>query len=294
MAVLLALAVGLSVLGAGYGTALYRRDARLPADLALALEVGATRTTRVGSLVDRLGMRWAPLVLRMMGPARVARARDRIDHAGNPRGLTVQRYAARRAVYGALGLTAALVFLARGQWLVTLLFLAFAWWWADVGIWAAVRARRDEIERTLPDFLDVLSVVVTAGLGFRQALDRVSSMYRGAWSDEVRITLRQMEMGMSRRQAFDELRRRNDSEQVGQFVTALQQGEDLGTPIADTLMQIAHDMRRADAQNARRKAARTVPRATGVVTLLMVPATMILLVTSLLLGADVDFDAILG
>ena len=64
-----------------------------------------------------------------------------------------------------------------------------------------------------------------------------------------------------RRVAFDELRRRNESEQVGQFVTALQQGEELGSPIAETLMQIAQDMRRTDAQNARRRAARAVPSA---------------------------------
>jgi tight adherence protein C len=292
-ALLLALAMGLCVLGVVYGIALYRRDVKLPTDLALALEVGATRTTAVGSLVDRLGMRYAPAVLRLMGPQRVAKARDRIDHAGNPGGLTVQRYAARRAVYGALGGIAGLVFLIRGQFLLTIFFLAFAWWWADVGIWAAVRQRKDEIERTLPDFLDVLSVVVSAGLGFRQALERVSTMYRGPWSDEVSITLRQMEMGMARRQAFDELRRRNQSEQVAQFVTALQQGEDLGAPIADTLMQIAQDMRRTDAQNARRKAARAVPKATLVVTTLMVPATLILLVTSLLLGSDLNISSFL-
>lgn len=287
-AVLLALAMGLSVAGVAYGVALYRRDVKLPSDLVLALEVGATRTTAVGSLVDRLGMRYAPAVLRLMGPERVARYRSRIDHAGNPGGLTVQRYAARRAVYGALGLVAAVVFLIRGQFLLVVLLLAFGWWWADVGIWAATRKRREEIERTLPDFLDVLSVVVSAGLGFRQALERVSAMYRGPWSDEIRIALRQMEMGMGRRQAFDELRRRNRSEQVGQFVTALQQGEDLGAPIAETLMQIAQDMRRTDAQNARRKAARAVPKATVVVTTLMVPATLILLVASLLLGSDLN------
>ena len=56
------------------------------------------------------------------------------------------------------------------------------------------------------------------------------SKYEGPWADELRITLRQMDMGVSRRQAFDELRKRNASEQVAQFVTALQQGEELGAP----------------------------------------------------------------
>lgn len=102
-ALLLALALGLSVFGALYGLRLYRADVKLPSDLALALEVGATRTTAVGSLVDRLGIRWAPLVLRLMGRDRVARKRRQIDMAGNPAGLTIDRYAARRAVYALLG-----------------------------------------------------------------------------------------------------------------------------------------------------------------------------------------------
>ncbi|MCZ2526860.1 DUF5936 domain-containing protein [Streptomyces sp. NPDC059506] len=293
-ALLLALAAGLCAAGAAWGIALYRRETKLPGDLALALEVGSTRTTAVGSAVDRLGMRWAPLVLRLMGPVRVERIRRRLDHAGNPNGLTVDRYAARRAVYGALGLVGALVFLGKGNLLVAAMLAAFGLWWTDLGIVLAVRERKEVIDRTLPDFLDVLAVVVGAGLGFRQALERVSDKYKGPWADEVRITLRQMDMGVSRRQAFDELRRRNDSEQVAQFVTALQQGEELGAPITDTLVQIANDMRRTDAQNARRRAARAVPKATGVVTTFMVPATMILLIAGLFLGSGADLGSLTG
>ncbi|WP_435241951.1 DUF5936 domain-containing protein [Streptomyces cucumeris] len=291
---LLALAAGLSVAGAAYGVALYRSEAKLPADLAVALEVGATRTTAVGSAVDRLGMRYAPLVLRLMGEKRVARVRRRIDLAGNPGGLTVDRYAARRAVYGALGFGGALVMLMKGQLLLALLLVAFGLFWIEVGIWAAVRERRDAIERTLPDFLDVLAVVVSAGLSFRQALDRVAEKYEGPWADELRITLRQMDMGVSRRQAFEELRKRNDSEQVAQFVTALQQGEELGAPIVETLIAIANDMRRTDAQNARRRAARAVPKATMVITTFMVPGTMVLLVAGFFIGSGTDFGSVTG
>ncbi|MFE2539217.1 DUF5936 domain-containing protein [Actinacidiphila glaucinigra] len=290
----LAAVAALGVVGVCYGIGIYRSEVKLPGDLQLALEVGRTRTTKVGNAVDRLGMRWAPLVLRLMGPARVNRIRTRIDHAGHPYGLTVDRYAARRAVYGALGALAALVLLQAGHWFVALLMVAYGLGWTDLGIRLAVRRRRDEIERTLPDFLDVLAVVVSAGLGFRQALERVSTVYKGPWSDEIRIALRQMDVGVSRRDAFDQLRRRNGSEQVGQFVTALQQGEELGAPIARTLLQIATDMRRTEAQNARRRAARTVPRATGVVTTLLVPATMILLMTGTILGSRINFGDLLG
>ncbi|GGU82226.1 membrane protein [Streptomyces filipinensis] len=294
MAFLLALLTGLGVWGAFTGIRMYRADARLPGDLALALEVGATRAGAVGSVIDRMGMRYAPAVLRLMGPRLVARYRRKIDLAGNPGGLTIDRYAARRAVYGALGAVGFLVFLLRGQWFVAVLLLLFGAFWTEVGIWSAIRVRKDVIERTLPDFLDVLAVVVSAGLGFRQALDRVATRYEGPWADELRITLRQMDLGMSRRQAFAELRRRNDSEQVAMFVTALQQGEELGAPIVDTLVSLAKDMRRTDAQNARRKAARAVPKATLMITTFMVPATMLLLGAGLILGSGVDFGSLTG
>ncbi|MFJ7900798.1 DUF5936 domain-containing protein [Streptomyces sp. NPDC096198] len=291
---LLALLTAVSVTGILLGIRMIRADAKLPGDLALALEVGATRVSAAGSAVDRLGMRFAPLVLRLMGPRRVDAKRRRIDMAGNPGGLTLQRYAARRAVYGVFGLVVGLMFVTNGQLLFAVLTFAFGLLAADALIWQAVRERKDVIERTLPDFLDVLAVVVSAGLGFRQALDRVAEKYEGPWADELRITLRQMDMGVSRRQAFDELRRRNSSEQVSQFVSALQQGEELGSPIAETLIQLATDMRRTDAQNARRRAAKTIPKATLATLVFMLPATMILIATGMFLGSGTDFGSILG
>ncbi len=290
----LALLVGLSVAGVFQGVRMYRAEAKIPGDLAVALEIGASRVSGRESAVDRLGMRFAPGVLRLMGPKAVDRKRRKIDTAGNPGGLTVDRYAARRAVYGLFGGLSALVLLLQDLPLFSVFCVAYGWFAADVTIWQAVRERKDVIERTLPDFLDVLAVVVSAGLGFRQALDRVAEKYEGPWADELRITLRQMDMGVSRRQAFDELRRRNESEQVSQFVTALQQGEELGAPIADTLIQIANDMRRTDAQNSRRRAAKAIPKTTVVTLAFMVPATLLLIVTNMFLGSETDFGSVFG
>ncbi|WP_413758805.1 DUF5936 domain-containing protein [Streptomyces sp. MMBL 11-3] len=294
IALLLAALMGLAVGGFLLGLRMYRAEAKLPGDLALALEVGGTRVSKADSAVDRLGMRFAPLVLRLMGPRRVDAKRRRIDMAGNPGGLTLNRYAARRAVYGVFGVLLFLIFLTNGQLLFAVMALAFGLLAADALIWQAIRDRKEVIDRTLPDFLDVLAVVVSAGLGFRQALERVADHYEGPWADELRITLRQMDMGVSRRQAFDELRRRNSSEQVAQFVSALQQGEELGSPIADTLIQLATDMRRTDAQNSRRRAAKTIPKATMVTLVFMLPATMILIATGMFLGSGTNFGSVLG
>ncbi|WP_330313492.1 type II secretion system F family protein [Streptomyces sp. NBC_00523] len=292
MEILLAAVMGLAVLGAFQGVRMYRADAKLPGDLVLALEVGASRTSATGSAIDRIGMRYAPRVLSLMGPRRVDRIRRKLDMAGNPRGLTVDRYAARRAVFGGLGILAALAMLMNGQVVLAIILLVYGLFWTDVIIRAAIARRKDDIERTLPDFLDVLAVVVSAGLGFRQALERVAEKYTGPWSDELRITLRQMDMGVSRRDAFDQLRRRNESEQVSMFVSALQQGEELGAPIVDTLIQIANDMRRTDAQNARRKASKAVPKATLIVTSFMLPGTIILIAVGFYYAANVNINEI--
>lgn len=294
VALLLAVLLGLAVYGMFTGIRMYRAETKLPADLAVALEVGATRASPRARAIDRVGMGLAPLVLRLMGPALVDKKRRKIDQAGNPGGLTIHRYAARRATYGIFGVVMALVGLAADSPLFTAMVLAFGWFAADLGIWQAIRDRKRVIERTLPDFLDVLAVVVSAGLGFRQALERVAEHYQGPWADELQITLRQMDMGVSRRQAFDELRKRNSSDQVDQFVTALQQGEELGAPIVDTLIQIATDMRRTDAQNARRKAAKTVPKATMTTIAFLLPGTLILIAATFILGSDTDFGSVLN
>ncbi|MFD3655090.1 DUF5936 domain-containing protein [Streptomyces sp. NPDC058620] len=294
MDLLIAAVFGLAVYGAFQGIRMYRADAKLPGDLAIALEVGATRTTATGSAIDRMGMRYAPRVLRMMGPKRVDKVRRKLDMAGNPGGMTVDRYAARRAVYGGLGGLAALAMLMNGQVVLAALMAVYGYFWTDVIIRSAISRRKDDIDRTLPDFLDVLAVVVSAGLGFRQALDRVADKYAGPWADELRITLRQMDMGVSRRDAFDQLRKRNESEQVSMFVSALQQGEELGAPIVDTLIQIANDMRRTDAQNARRKASKAVPKATLIVTSFMLPGTMILIAVGFYYAADVNIGDVFG
>lgn len=203
---LLALLLGAAIAGIFQGIRMYHAEAKIPSDLAVALEVGATRVGGVEAAIDRAGMRFAPAVLKAMGPRSVEKKRRRIDSAGNPGGLTVDRYAARRAVYGIFGGLAALALLTNGSPVLACLALAYGVLAADATIWQAIRKRKDIIERTLPDFLDVLAVVVSAGLGFRQALERVAEKYAGPWADELRITLRQMDMGVSRRQAFDELR----------------------------------------------------------------------------------------
>ena len=257
------------------------------------LLVPATGTKAAGGPLDAMADRLVPRVRRLLGGVWTSRLQRQIDLAGRPDGLTVDALL-RRFVWWALIVSpAAMLFL------LTLNVLGLVLCVVVVGILPlsslarARRLRRDRIERDLPDFLDILAVTVTAGASLEWALDRVAQCYEGPLAREIRTTLDQLATGASRRQAFENLRRRNDSEAVSQFVTAFLQSQELGAPLAETLNQIATDMRRASAQRMRRRAARAAPRVTLVTSMVLVPGALILVIVGLLVGSDVDFGGLL-
>ncbi|MFD9123265.1 DUF5936 domain-containing protein [Kitasatospora sp. NPDC059571] len=276
------------------GWQLCRSQSRLPPDLATAPVAERRRPPSVYALAELIGRRFVPHTLALMGPRRITRVRGRLERAGNPQGLTLERYAARRTGLVAVGAAFALFYLADGSPALAVPLALISWFWADITLNSAVRHRQREIERTLPDFLDVLTVTVSAGLGFRQALERVAEHQTGPFGEEIATLLRQMQLGMSRRAAFEELRRRNPSGQLGTFVTALLQAEELGSPLGDALLLIAGDVRREAAQSARRRAARAVPQVSAVVTLVLLPATVLLLGGALFVGSGIDISQFTG
>lgn len=227
-----------------------------------------------------------PRVLRSLTSDRLTRIRRRIDLAGRPKGMTAESYVRQRIgdtiMFGGTGLLLVL----GGSLLPGLIIIGVGSMELDIILLALSRRRQDEIERTLPDFLDVLAVTVSAGISFRNALDRVSATMTGALPEEMRITLHQMELGTPRRAAFEDLRRRNGCPPLSRFVTAILQAEELGAPLSQALVEISADMRRESAQYARRKAQRTEPRITGITTMFMVPGVMLLVVAAMWYGAN--------
>jgi tight adherence protein C len=240
-------------------------------------------------LTTHLGPRITP---RMRASRRESIDR-RLDLAGRPGDVTVQRFVGYKGA-AAVVLAAPFVLLALlgSSPLIVLLTGGFGWFAPDVWISRAGRLRQERIERDLPDFLDILAVTVRAGLGYRLSLARVAESLGGPVGDEMLVALRQMELGASRRAAFEALRRRNASEQLSSFVAAHLQAEELGVPLSEALNDIAGDMRRAAHQAARRRAARAAPRVSLVVTSLIVPGTMILIIASIVLGSGLTTSGI--
>jgi tight adherence protein C len=287
---LLALLAAGCVVLAGYGLLLFQTPplARLELDVV----TGTTRRTPpITRFLEAVGRRYGPRYVRSLSDVREQRLRTRLVAAGQPGRPGLDAYGSRKVGYLALFGGAGVVLVLLGSWLSGSLLVLIGWFWADLVLIGGRQRRQAEIERQMPDFLDVLAVTVGAGLGFRAALGRVSEGLGGPLAEELRQTLRQLDVGESRRKAFLELRDRNSSESLGTFVSAFLQAEELGAPLGGALVEIAADIRREGAQVARRTAARTSPRVSLVVSFLMVPAAMLLLGVGIFLSAgDGVFD----
>jgi tight adherence protein C len=239
-------------------------------------------------LLDALGRRTQPAVLRTIDSEKRTKIRSRLDAAGRPDGMTtVEIYAARKGTWLVLLGVVGIFLCFQGQVVLGVPIAVLGWFWVDAWVWRSMKLRQAHIERDLPDFLDVLAVCVNAGVAFRPALARVAEARGGPLAEEVTVTLRQLSLGASRREAFEALRDRNRSEFLAQFVSALLQAEELGVPIADTLGELAREMRRSSHQRARQRAQRAAPQVTLVVTTFMVPAAMLIIAAALIVGTDI-------
>lgn len=245
-------------------------------------------------LIDLLGARLGPRLLARMGPRMRDSIVKRLDLAGRPGGIDLERYAELKAALLAIGALLAVLFITIGSWFTAVLCLALGWIGIDTWLSRTGRRRQAQLERDIPDFIDILSITVRAGVGYRAALHRVGSSLSGPAAEEVLGTLRQMDLGATRREAFEGLRRRNRSQTLDSFVAAQLQAEELGVPLADALASIAADTRRAAAQAARTRAQRAAPRITLIGVALLLPATMLLIGVGMYIGSGISVSHLLG
>ncbi|WP_067830978.1 type II secretion system F family protein [Actinomadura kijaniata] len=248
----------------------------------------------LGGVAEPFAGPFTSILLRTMSPAARGKLNRRIERAGRPYGLTVEGYARNKAGTFVLLGSVGVVMLLSDQLFIAVALFAMGWFQTDIVLWNLSQERQQEIQKSLPDFLDVLAVTVTAGLSFRQALSRVAESMPGALAQEMMTTLRQMDVGTPFRQAFEDLRARNNSEQLSSFVTAILQAEELGAPLANALADISIDMRREAAQLARRRAQRAEPKITMITTFMMVPGMLMLILAALYFGMNAGGSGVLG
>jgi tight adherence protein C len=185
---------------------------------------------------------------------------NRLDLAGRPGNLTPEDFAAVRivaaAVMAAVGLGIGLLLASPVYLIISVAVGAILGFYLPV-LWLKqkVDARRSEIQKGLPDAMDLLVIAVDAGLGFDAALARVTDKYKNALSDEFAKVLREVSLGRPRLEAMDEMGRSSGVEDLHNFIQAIIQSEQFGTGIGKILRIQADEMRRKRRQRAQEKAA---------------------------------------
>ena len=116
--------------------------------------------------------------------------------------------------------------------------------------------RQKELAKAFPEALDLLAITVEAGLGLEQAFQVVTEDLEGPLAEELNRMLREIELGVSRREALGGLRERVCVPEVSAFVVALVQADRMGIAIADVLRVQASQARLARRQRAREQAAK--------------------------------------
>lgn len=119
--------------------------------------------------------------------------------------------------------------------------------------------RTKEIQKGLPDALDLLVICAEAGLTVDAAFNRVAKELGRAYpelGDEFALTAIELSFLNERKQAFDNLAYRVDLDAVRGVVTTMIQTERYGTPLASALRVLSAEFRNERMMRAEEKAAR--------------------------------------
>jgi tight adherence protein C len=155
------------------------------------------------------------------------------------------------------------------------LLTAMGWFLPNVVVQRRARLRVEEIDREVPELVDLLVTTVEAGVGFAAALQLASRSIEGPLGQELRLALREQSLGLTPEEALQNLAVRVDSPATRMFTQALLQGESLGVSIGTILRDLAIDMRKRRRQSAEERAQKTPTKILFPLIVLILPAMFI-------------------
>ncbi len=188
------------------------------------------------------------------------RIQHRLDLAGNPEGWTVDRIVGFKFVgFGAMLVGSLIVTTVMDlSTMMTLVVCVGASLIGYVGvnlyIYQQGADRSEQMQKDLPDALDLLTISVEAGLAFDSALSRVSKSTDGPLAGEFARVLQEMNIGTGRTNAMRALGARTNVPELKSFVTAMVQADAFGIPIGTVLRIQSTEMRVKRRQRAEEKA----------------------------------------
>ena len=218
---------------------------------------------------------------RYTGGDSAERIRRKLELAGNPAGWTVDRVVSGKVLGAVAGLGAALLFsLALGLALAMLVLVSAAgavagFYAPNMLLYQKAYDRELQMQRGLPDAIDLLTICVESGLGFDAALQQVARNTEGPLADELSRVLREMQIGSGRADALRALADRSNLPDLRSFVSAMVQADAFGIPIAQVLRVQATESRVKRRQRAEETAQKVPVKITVPLILCILPCLFI-------------------
>lgn len=225
----------------------------------------------------------AGMLARFIPATREASLAQKMIEAGNPGKLTPREMLLIKYLLAAGG--GAFLWLLAGSLPLTTaqcMLLAAAgvplgWLLPDSYLKSRARKRKADVEKNLPDVLDLLTVSVEAGLGFDGALMKVVEKSKGVLADEFLQVLQETKMGKARREALRDMAGRLAVDDLSNFVGSVILADRLGISIGNVLRLQSAQMRQKRRQRAEEKAMKAPVKMLIPMVLFIFPAIFIVL-----------------
>ena len=211
---------------------------------------------------------------------------ERLANAGYKGSLAVDIFNAARILLPVCGLLVALLIpFAQMLWVTTLPAIGFIL--SNIVLTRLTKRRRERIRRSIPDTVDLLVICVDAGLGIDQALLRVGQelgISHPQITEELLQINREQRAGKPRIQAWADMAKRSELQDIESFTAMLTQTERFGTPIARALSGFADGIRLRRRQLAEQMAAKTTVKIIFPLVLFIFPSMFIVILAPAILS----------
>ncbi|MDX9992231.1 MAG: type II secretion system F family protein [Anaerolineales bacterium] len=127
--------------------------------------------------------------------------------------------------------------------LYSLIAVAVGFFFPQLWLDEQIKKRQKEVQKAMPDALDLLTICVEAGLGFDAAMSNVAEKWDNELSLAFARALREIQLGKVRRDALRDMADRIDLGDLTSFVAAVVQSEQLGVSMSKILRIQADQMR---------------------------------------------------
>lgn len=237
------------------------------------------------SLMHPLLRAVAPWVSHYKLPSYRASTEKQLAAAGMKDGLSTDEFIAWKLVFSILGpfLLAFLFQFARHPLLVVLFAILFSFL-PDFLLKDMVAKRQRDILRALPFSVDLLTLVVEAGLDFSQGIQRVVERGpEGPLAEELSVMMRDIRLGTTRSDALKTLAERCSVPEISAFTAVLVQADRLGASVGPVLRAQAGVMRSERFQRAEKAGARASSLVLMPLVMFILPAALLVIVGPVLL-----------